>query len=156
MHDLRKIYLEYVAEMKAVDIPVQDEKIVEIKAGDMNRYLGLCNDDGYHNFTIVIRKDFLQDRCPFKELKEIVIHELIHTCPRCFSHGKTWKKYAQIMNDAYGYSLLEGKDDDSIFHKDKPILHRFVCPKCQICFDARAEGGSHRCPFCQSWYEEIS
>ena len=121
----------------------------------MEGYLGLCNDDGYHNFTIVIREDLLQDTCPLKELKEVVIHELIHTCPRCLSHGKTWRKYAQMMNDAYGYSLLEGKDDDSIFHSEKPILHRYECPKCNIHFNARTDSGSHRCPFCNSWYEEV-
>lgn len=155
MHDLRKISAECINEMKKAGIPVRDDKILDIRTGDIAGF-GLCSDDGYYeNFTITISSDLIQEICPLTELKQIIIHELIHTCPRCWSHGRTWSKYALIMNDIYGYSLLEGRDNDSIFHKDKPILHRYQCPKCGSRYDSRTDGGHHKCPFCHSCYKEI-
>lgn len=115
VHDLKRITGDCIDEMKMVSIPIKDSAISDVKSGNINSF-GLCVDDGhYKNFTIIIRNDLIQDICPLTDLKQIIIHELIHTCPRCWSHGKTWKKYAMIMNTAYGYSLLEGRDDDSIF-----------------------------------------
>lgn len=155
MHDLKRIAAECIKEMKTASIPIKDNEILDIKSGDINGF-GLCIDDGhYKNFTIIIRNDLIQDICPLTDLKQIIIHELIHTCPRCGSHGKTWRKYALIMNKKYGYPLLEGKDDDSIFHKEKPVLHRYICPKCGTRYDSRSESGDHRCPFCYTWYDEI-
>jgi len=156
MHDLEKIFKECMDEMKAVDIPIQDGRIAGAEAGDTDDCLGLCCGDVDNNFTIIIRTDLLSDICPLKELKEIIIHELIHTCKRCGIHGKTWRKYAQIMNNAYGYSLLEGKDDNSIFHSEKPVLHKYVCPKCGIPFGSRSEEEYDcRCAFCNGWMEIV-
>lgn len=156
MHDLAKIAEECISEMKRVGIPVRDNEIADIKTDNIDSF-GSCTDDGYYkNFIITIRNDLIQDICPLVDLKQIIIHELIHTCPRCWVHGKTWRKYAMIMNDAYGYSLLEDKDYDSIFHKDKPILHKYVCTKCGSVFNSRENGEfAYKCSFCSSWYEEL-
>lgn len=143
--------------MKKVNIPIRDNDIKDITAGDIAGF-GKCTDDGYYsNFIITIRNDLLQDNCDLTELKQVVIHELIHTCPRCWSHGKTWIKYATIMNDSYGYTLLDGKDDDSFFHLEKPILHRYKCPKCSNKYDSRSEmdEGFHICFLCRCYYREI-
>lgn len=157
MHDMRKVFLECVGEMKRAGIPVQNGKVYERKAGNIEGYLGLCNDDGYYNFSIVVGEELLQEVCPIRELKEVVIHELIHTCPRCLSHGKTWKRYAQMMNDAYGYSLLEGKDDDSIFHREKLITQRFVCKDCGSIFESRRKDKHDcKCVFCNKWMDRVN
>ena len=157
MYDIRKVFLECVREMREAGIPVQNGKVSEIRAGNIEGYLGLCNDDGYHNFSIIIREELLQDTCPIKELKEVVIHELIHTCPRCLSHGKTWRKYAKMMNDIYGYSLLEGKDLDSVLHKEKPIAQRFVCRDCGSAFGPRRRDKNDcKCVFCNRWMDKMN
>lgn len=155
MHDLEMIFKECIREMKAVDIPIQDEGILEVKAEELDDCFGLCciEEDG---FIIIIRKDLIEDRCPLKELKEVIIHELLHTCKRCLGHGKTWRKYAKMMNEAYGYSLLEGKDDDSIFHKEKPISQKFVCENCGSTFESRSEENYDcRCIFCNCWMVKV-
>lgn len=61
------------------------------------------------------------------ELKEVIVHGLLHTVPRCLAHGKTWWSLARKMNDAYGYPLLEEKDEDAIFYKELPVLHKVAC-----------------------------
>ena len=155
MHDLNKVAAKCINEMKNACIPIKDNEIIEINARDIGESFGCCiHDENYRNYIITIHEDLISDKCPAKELKEVIIHELIHTCPRCGIHGKTWRKYAMIMNEKYGYSLLEGKDYDSIFFKEKPIIHRYVCPNCGTRYDSRSEEGDCRCPFCYTWYKE--
>lgn len=126
--------------------------------------LGLCIDDGnWKNFKIYARQDLINDNCPIKILKEILIHEIIHTCPRCFIHGKTFHKYVKIMEDTYGYNLWEMKDDDSIYHSEKPIVQKYICPKCGSVFYLRNEKEKilmqqenmyYKCIFCHSLYQQ--
>lgn len=152
MHDLQRISKECIEEMKKANIPIRDEKIIEIKSELLDEDYGFCEYDGSYNFDIIINEKLLRDECPLVELKEVVIHELLHTCPRCLSHSNTWRKYAGIMNDVYGYALLVCKDDDSIFYPEMPILHRYRCPKCGSTYNSRMlKKWNLRCAFCYSW-----
>ena len=150
MYDLKRVFLECIGEMRKAGIPVQNGKVFEIKEGNIEGFLGLYNDYGCYNFSIIIREDLLQDTCPLKELKEVIIQGVFHTCPRCLSHGEKWRKYAQMMNETYGYSFLEGKDDESIFHREKPVPQRYVCRNCGDMFDSK-ENHHCRCVFCNKW-----
>lgn len=40
-----------------------------------------------------------------KVLKQVILHELLHTCTGCFNHGKKWKKLAEQANYTYGYRI---------------------------------------------------
>lgn len=44
-------------------------------------------------------------RGPEKSCREVLAHELLHTCPGCRNHGEKWKSYAARMNRAYGYEI---------------------------------------------------
>lgn len=55
-------------------------------------------------------------------IKEIIIHELLHTCKGCFNHGKEWKRKAAEVNRMYGYKIktyAEPKQQD-IENKTEP------------------------------------
>ena len=161
LKDLNKITKECIYELQALNIPIRDDELKSISTREMEE-LGLCEDDGnWKNYKIYVRQDLISDKCPTKILKEIIIHELIHTCPRCFSHGKTFHKYAKMMEDAYGYDLWEMKDDDAVYHQEKPILREFLCPGCHSKYNLRDEEEnklidlgeiSYRCIFCGAIY----
>lgn len=34
-------------------------------------------------------------------VKDVIFHELLHTCPDCMNHGARWKKYAALVNQRY-------------------------------------------------------
>ena len=40
-----------------------------------------------------------------KVVKEILFHEVLHTCPKCYNHGPEWKKYADKINRNYGNNI---------------------------------------------------
>ena len=42
---------------------------------------------------------------PEKSCREVLAHELLHTCPGCRNHGRQWREYAERMNEAYGYEI---------------------------------------------------
>lgn len=31
-------------------------------------------------------------------LCSVLLHEVVHTCPGCFDHGKRWKKWVKVLN----------------------------------------------------------
>lgn len=48
------------------------------------------------------------------ELKNIVMHELIHTLPGCMNHGAKWKDISRRVNAAYGYNITTTADYSKI------------------------------------------
>ena len=53
------------------------------------------------NYVVAINKWFLDE----KDLKETIMHELIHTVDGCYNHGKNFHKYADMIKSAYGLNV---------------------------------------------------
>ena len=162
LRNLQEIYNICLKECHNANIPIKDKNIIDIGIVDCNlvNYFGICiSQTKVDDFIIFVRSDLMDESCPINELKETIIHELIHTCDGCWKHTKTWMKYARILNTKYGYELTTSKDKDTVFHKEKPILHRFVCPKCSSIYNMRSENSIpnsyYVCPFCKSYYIKI-
>ena len=85
-------------ELISVGIPVSPNiKGLRINTRTKKR-LGCCQKEkrqGQHEaYIIEISKNVLS--CREEDIRMIMAHELIHTCPGCFDHGKKWKKYASV------------------------------------------------------------
>ena len=166
LKDLQEIYKICVQECKNVDIPIRDDKVIKIEFTKeyAQESRGFCiMDNDCNTFSIFINSIYQEKDCPIEELKETIIHELIHTCPRCQSHGKIWMKYAKILNDKYGYELMTTKDYEAVFNKELPILHKYVCKTCGSFFNLRVENETYFskdmyfcCSFCGAKYYEIN
>lgn len=69
-------------------------------------------------------------------IKNTIMHELIHCFPFCCNHGEHFKKYAKIINKAYGYDIsrLGNKEKDyelSNLQYEKPSYkYTIKCTKC--------------------------
>lgn len=86
-------------------------------------------------FKIEINKDLLEDRNPNAPLVETIIHELLHTIPGCFNHGKKWQEIASIINQHTGLhisrtSIIEDKGLVVFSLPDRAPLYRVTCPTC--------------------------
>lgn len=42
---------------------------------------------------------------PAEAIRNLLAHELIHTCPGCFNHGKEWKKWVKMLNAEHGFKI---------------------------------------------------
>ncbi len=43
--------------------------------------------------------------CSDDAIRNVMAHEVLHTCDGCYDHGIKWKEYAGRMNRAYGYRI---------------------------------------------------
>ena len=98
---------QVIAEAKALRIPlgtIADEVKINPRA---KRRFGCCRSErnfhGRSSFTIELSAKVLA--CQEDKIREILAHEILHTCPGCQNHGKKWKIYAGRMNQTYGYAI---------------------------------------------------
>ena len=59
--------------------------------------------NGKRNFTIEISSRLYNS--DDKTIQGVIAHEILHTCNGAMNHGEKWKRYAQIMNQTYGYNI---------------------------------------------------
>ena len=67
-------------------------------------------------------------------IETVILHELLHTCPRCLNHGKQWKTYAAKLNGKYGYRITATSSYKSMGLKDpgsrEQVKYLVKCTKC--------------------------
>ncbi len=122
---------EVIIQGRDIGIPISDnvESQVEINTRAKNR-LGACKQTKKGHFTVEIVSAL--NICNEKKIKEVIAHELLHTCYACQNHGKKWKKYAEDMNRAYGYNIRRTysiKEFADTFGERK-YNYRIVCDLC--------------------------
>lgn len=61
------------------------------------------------------------------KIKQVIIHEILHTCKGCFNHGEKWKQYAEKVNKAYGYCISRTADYDA---SEEVYRYAIVCKNC--------------------------
>ena len=103
---LNRILKEVIDEARDLDIPVPDNISGKVDVnGRAKKRFGCCKkSEGM--FHIEISK-FLLDRLGYgnPKVREVIAHEVLHTCPECYSHGIKWKSYSIEMNRRYGYNI---------------------------------------------------
>lgn len=104
--DLYKLYRECSEELRRINMDFSD-KIVRVSVnGRLRTTLGVCNRDRRTGkFTIDINPALLADNVSDLEVKDTIIHEILHTCPNCFDHGYEWKRRADRVNRMLGYHV---------------------------------------------------
>ena len=99
---LNRIGNECVKLLKETKIPIHGSLVFSVNSR-LSRTLGRCK-KLWNGFEIEIQS-YILENANTDGLKGVIIHELLHTCPECFNHGKTWKKYARIINEKYGFDI---------------------------------------------------
>ena len=89
-------------ELISIGIPVSNRLEPEVRINTRaRRRLGCC----YYQsgrYWIEVSQAVLEDE---DLLKQTLVHELLHTCPKCRDHGPKWKAYAQTVNEKLGYRI---------------------------------------------------
>ncbi len=68
-------------------------------------------------------------------LEQTLVHELLHTCRGCRNHGEKWKAYAQLANEAYGYSIARTVDTGeggTATLRAESVKYVLVCENCGL------------------------
>lgn len=101
--DLNKLLKEVIREAREANIPVPFNIDKEIKINKRSRKRFGCCHKKNNMFQIEISEFLLE--APEEKIKEALMHEVLHTCDRCFNHGSLWKSYANKVNGLYGYNI---------------------------------------------------
>lgn len=144
---LQYLLKEVIEEAKAVGIPISSRILPQVKINRRAKgRFGGCGKErkGLINvFRIEIsgslldeaeNDDYSDDRV-FK-IRQILAHEILHTCRGCSNHGERWKSYAEKMNYMYGYNIkrLTTYEEMGMDVPDGEEDLRYVleCEKCGI------------------------
>lgn len=128
MEKLERLFKECIREVESLGIR-PSKRIDSVKVNKRaKRRLGCCKKvliNMLPGFQIEIASRLLGG----EELliKEVLIHEILHTCKSCFNHGKTWKEYAEKVNNAYRYHVSRTADYSGT---EEIYRYRIVCKNC--------------------------
>lgn len=163
MRDLQKVVQECLREVEALGIPYGLITKVEVNTRAKSRW-GQCRHyrhNAYH--TININVDLLDERNDINGLKNVIIHEILHTCPGCQNHGTQWKAYAGKVNKAYGYGVKCGNSASELGVKTENQYRYAV--RCKECGTVTKSIGmkkyirypqNYHCAFCKGSLERIA
>lgn len=133
--ELKLLTEKLIKELKNIGIPISNHiEDVKINTRAKARF-GACKATKTvlgKRFTIEISSEILD--CSEKEVSEIIIHELLHTCPGCFNHGKKWKLYSEVVYQKMGYKIkTTQKYEDFGLEKPQPREQAKYVIKCKGC-----------------------
>ena len=139
--------------------------------------LGRCESKGGNRYVIQIN-EFHNKLSPATSVMDTLIHELLHSLPKCMNHGEIWKRYANKYNSVYGTTIsrtspLDGnykifkeemeKKKGNTQHKNHSVYsdgkHKITCSKCDTSWYYERAGKIVKlamqnkklnCPYCGS------
>lgn len=97
--------------------------------------LGSCKETNrYGKKTYQIEVSSLLEGMDDDRIKDVIYHELLHTCPGCMNHGKRWKHYADILNTKLGCKITATADYQTLGIKTTEAEYRYVivCENCGL------------------------
>ena len=163
---LEELFKEVTEEVRGVGIPVSARIVGPVINTRAKARFGCCKAGkktiGPVSYTIEISSAVLA--ADEKFIKEIIAHELLHTCKGCMNHGKKWKQYTETLHAAYGYNItrtstyeslgLERPESASSSGQPQGYKYRLVCQNCggeilrkKMC-KVVANPGNYRCGKC--------
>ena len=104
--DRKRIEARVMKDLAAVGAPF--EKPSGFLYEKLDGKCGYYRRDG-QGFVVVADEGYLDKRVPERELRMELAHELIHSCPRCLSHGKTFLNYFRMLHERSSTYRLDGE-----------------------------------------------
>ena len=141
-HRAKEILKKCINLVQQEGIPVA-EKIEKIYINDKIRSrFGSCRKE---NGSYYIELSGKIMPCEDRVIETVLLHELLHTCPGCMNHGFRWKKYAEIINQKYGYEITASSRYETFGMENpesrEPVKYTILCTNCGNRIERR-----RRCP----------
>lgn len=138
---IQSMFIDCINDLLAINIPIDAENIEgfcfkKLKgkvaccrayrdySGENQMIYKVCIDESF--------KKYINDHIVLNNLKSIIYHELIHTCPDSWEHNENFIKWCKVCDEKYGSDTLTTADRDIIFNKRKTPAYIDICPKCGL------------------------
>lgn len=99
--------------------------------------LGICKKTG-NRYVIEIAAALLDERTNEAELKNTLLHELLHTCRGCMKHTGKWKQLAERVNATYGMQIQRTAAKDAVWLPEElraQPKYRVMCKNCGTVYE---------------------
>lgn len=170
MKNLQTLYKECVAEAHSIGLDISSD-VVEVRINSrLSRALGRCIIQHYWDgdkYVIEVQPNMLRDEVEVMMSKNVIMHELIHTCPGAFNHGQNFQRRAALVNRKLGYHVgtresVENLEAAGVQLKRKSAKYALKCVKCgkeypkQRWCAALETPSRYRCGVCRGELHTIS
>lgn len=125
---------QIIEECRAINIPISRHinPQITINRRAHSRFAACKKIKATSSYEIEVGEMLLQ--ADVKWIKNILAHEILHTCYGCYNHGKRWKAYAAKMNQVYGYEISTTSTYEKLGlnepERKKTINYVILCQKC--------------------------
>lgn len=130
---LNNMLKELIEEALEINIPVPSNIYPEVIINKRpKKRFGCCKlIDGVYRIEI---SSFIV-KSNEKAIRNVVAHEILHTCKDCDNHGPAWKKYVSMMNRTYGYNIKRTSTFKEMGVEEIPSAPQEIkyIMKCQSC-----------------------
>lgn len=97
---IKPLIEDCISKCQAINIPIAEEITFTSMNGE--RTYGITQLNRYtKEYTIKISKRLVKE----EDIKNTIIHELLHTCKGCLNHGYQWNAYGSRIERNYGYVI---------------------------------------------------
>ena len=127
--------------LRDINIPITKSLNPKVEIVKASSFWGMCHMDGRgYEFRIRLAQMLLAQ--PEDKIMETILHELIHTCPGCFNHGRQWKEYVRKCNSVYHtdikvnpYKFAPKRAAEVKLQDSAAVAHRVRCTCCGTTWD---------------------
>lgn len=153
--NLQTILEECTVRLKELGIPISDRIRIEW----VREYIefAICKKEK-DCFLIQISDQCKQIQISTDDLRDMIIHQMLHTCDGCDTHSQKWVDYAKQVDAAFHYQVSVCKSNYEYFHHDKRVRTFMKCHKCGALrtvrdddlYDSYSRGEHCTCDWCGS------
>lgn len=129
MNEPDRLLSEVIAQAKSVNIPVCAEISPKVIINRRAKTRFGCCKPVPGGCVIELSEKMLA--APEKSCREVLAHEILHSCYGCRNHGKRWQRYAAIMNERFGYDIKRTHSFEEMgLCDDRRLKYAVICKGC--------------------------
>ena len=123
------LLVQVVSQARSLSIPVSSkiDPHVTVNTRARTRF-GCCRKAGGRYVIEVSASLFSAEE---QAIRQVLAHEVLHTCPGCADHGPRWQHWAALMNRIFGYDIRRTHTPQALGLEDtRPVRWLVVCQSC--------------------------
>ena len=128
--ELRQVFEQVINELEPMFPEVKNIKYqVVFNTRAIKRY-GQCKRLNDNYFEININKTFTEV-CDIKDVKNTIVHEILHSLPNGMTHKGAWARYANQVNHSFPHYNITRTNTYEGYAEAKPnAKYIMYCPDC--------------------------
>ena len=115
--EINALFADCMVQMRSIGVPISESIYPSVVLSRTRSRFGDCRKtagkSGELDYDFVIRLSKYTLANSERSLRNTIYHELIHTVPGGFNHGREWKRWAAYAGERLGYHIqrMGGEDD---------------------------------------------